>query len=109
MLLKWMKSGQKRPDEVIEYCLRDAALPLDIMEEIQAIRRCEAIASVAGVTLDVVANGNTSQRLDALVIRAADKNKIAVPLPAQQTEKKAKFKEAMSMMLRLVCILGLLF
>ena len=27
----------KRPDEVIEYCLRDAALPLDIMEEIQAI------------------------------------------------------------------------
>lgn len=82
----------KRPDEVIEYCLRDAALPLDIMEEIQAIRRCEAIASVAGVTLDVVANGNTSQRLDALVIRAADKNKIAVPLTGSADRKEGQIQ-----------------
>ena len=28
-----------RPDEVLEYCLRDAELPLDIMHKIQAFRR----------------------------------------------------------------------
>ena len=38
-----------RPDVVMEYCIRDAELPLDILEELQAIRRKEATAAVAKV------------------------------------------------------------
>ena len=34
-----------RPDEVLEYCLRDAELPLDIMHKIQAFRRKEGSCS----------------------------------------------------------------
>ena len=79
-----------RPDEVLEYCLRDAELPLDIMAEIQAVRRCEAIASVSGVSLDTVANGNTSQRIDALVIKAADRGNIGVPLTGSADPKEGQ-------------------
>ena len=32
-----------RPDEVVEYCARDAELPLAILRAIQAIRRMEAL------------------------------------------------------------------
>lgn len=69
-----------RPDEVLTYCARDAELPLSILRSIQAVRRKEAIAAVAKVSLDTAANGSTSQLLDSLVIRLADSRNIAVPM-----------------------------
>ncbi len=74
------KEWDERPDVVVEYCLKDAELPLDILNEIQAIRRKEAIASVAKTSLFVGTNGSTSQLLDSLAIRHADYRKIAVPM-----------------------------
>jgi len=69
-----------RPEEVLKYCERDAELPLSILRSIQAVRRKEAIAAVAKTSLDVAANGVTSQLLDSLAIRYADANDIAVPM-----------------------------
>ena len=74
-----------RPDEVVEYCARDAELPLAILRAIQAVRRKEALGVVAKVSFDTAANGSTSQLLDSLVIRLADKRNIAVPMTNRVT------------------------
>ena len=79
-----------RPDEVMEYCVRDAALPLDILHAIQAIRRKEAVASVAKVAFETAANGSTSQLLDSLVIRLADRKNVAVPLTGSAEAKEGQ-------------------
>ena len=79
-----------RPDVVIEYCLRDAELPLNIMHEIQAFRRKEAVAAVAKVSLDTSANGTTSQLIDSLVIRLADRSSIGVPLTGSADKKEGQ-------------------
>jgi len=79
-----------RPDEVLQYCIRDAALPLDILGAIQVIRRKEAVASVAKVNFDTAANGSTSQLIDSLVIRLADSKNIAVPLTGSADAKEGQ-------------------
>ena len=80
----------ERRDEVIEYCVRDAELPLDILNAIQAVRRTEAISSVARVLMDTAANGSTSQLIDSLVIRHADRSLVAVPLTGSAEPKKGQ-------------------
>jgi DNA polymerase I len=80
----------RRPQEVIEYCVRDAELPLDILQEIQAVRRTEALASVARVVMDTAANGSTSQLIDSLVIRLADQKMVAVPLTGSAEPKEGQ-------------------
>ena len=79
-----------RPDEVMEYCIRDAALPLDILNALQVIRRKEAVAAVAKVTFDSAAIGSTSQLVDSLVIRLADAEKVAVPLTGSAEAKEGQ-------------------
>ena len=81
-----------RPEVVIEYCLRDAELPLDIMHAIQAFRRKEAVAAVAKVSLDTSANGTTSQLIDSLVIRMADRTGIGVPLTGSADKKEGQIE-----------------
>ena len=39
-----------RPDEVLEYCVRDTVLPLDILDNLKSIARKEALASVSLTT-----------------------------------------------------------
>ena len=79
-----------RPDVVLEYCIRDAALPLDILGELQVIRRKEAVAAVAKVVFDTAANGSTSQLIDSLVIRLADSEGVAVPLTGSAQAKEGQ-------------------
>jgi len=69
-----------RPDEVMEYCVRDTYLPLDILAHLQSIQRKEALAAVALSTVETAAAGTTSQWIDSLVIRLADRENIAVPM-----------------------------
>ena len=79
-----------RPDEVMAYCVRDAELPLDILHAIQAIRRKEALASVAKLPFERAANGSTSTLIDSLVIRLADSWDIAVPLTGSADKKEGQ-------------------
>tara|TARA_B100000035_G_scaffold149946_1_gene127786 strand:+ start:6098 stop:8680 length:2583 start_codon:yes stop_codon:yes gene_type:complete len=79
-----------RPDEVMAYCVRDAELPLDILQAIQAVRRKEAVAAVAMVPFETAANGSTSQLIDSLVIRLADKQNVAVPLTGSAEAKEGQ-------------------
>jgi DNA polymerase I len=79
-----------RPDEVLAYCVRDAALPLDILQAIQAVRRKEAVAAVAKVPLETAANGSTSQLIDSLVIRMADRQRVAVPMTGSADAKEGQ-------------------
>ena len=79
-----------RPDVVMEYCIRDAELPLDILEELQAIRRKEATAAVAKVSFDTAANGSSSQLVDSLIIRLADRENVAVPLTGSAEPKEGQ-------------------
>jgi DNA polymerase I len=87
---KMDEEWEKRPQEVIDYCVRDAELPLDILNEIQAIRRTEALASVARVVMDTAANGSTSQLIDSLVIRLADQKMVAVPQTGSAEPKEGQ-------------------
>ena len=79
-----------RPDEVLAYCVRDAELPLDILGAIQAVRRKEAVAAVAKVPFETAANGSTSQLIDSLVIRLADREHVAVPLTGSAEAKEGQ-------------------
>ena len=79
-----------RPDEVLAYCVRDAELPLDILGAIQAVRRKEAVAAVAKVVFETAANGSTSQLIDSLVIRLADRQNVAVPLTGSAEAKEGQ-------------------
>ncbi len=76
-----------RPDEVLEYCKRDAELPLDLLHAISAVTRREAMGAVAKVPLETACNGSTSQLIDSLVIRLADRKEIAVPLTGSADRK----------------------
>jgi len=69
-----------RPDVVLEYCAQDALLPIEILDAISATARKEALASVGMVPLETAIIGSTSQWLDSLVIRLADRENIAVPM-----------------------------
>jgi len=69
----------ERPDEVLEYCVRDTVLPLDILGRLQSVARKEALASVSLTTVETASAGTTSQWIDSLVIRLADRRDVAVP------------------------------
>ena len=69
----------ERPDEVLEYCVRDTILPLDILDRLQSVARKEALASVSLTTVETASAGTTSQWIDSLVIRLADRTDVAVP------------------------------
>ena len=98
-----------RPDEVMEYCVRDAALPLDILHAIQAIRRKEAVAAVAKVPFETASNGSTSQLLDSLVVRLADRREVAVPLTGSAEAKEGQITEDTFTMSKQDSIHGLQF
>ena len=69
----------ERPEEVLEYCVRDTILPLDILDRLQSVARKEALASVSLTTVETASTGTTSQWIDSLGIRLADRSDGAVP------------------------------
>jgi len=73
---EWQRDRQK----VIEYCLKDAELALRILEEVAALEKSMDLATVSKLPLDEVLNGRTSTLVDSILIRAADKMNIGVPL-----------------------------
>ena len=68
------------PKKVMDYCLEDAKLALEILEHIMVIQKYQHIGSVSKLPLDDVINGMTSNMIDSLMIRLADSKGIGVPM-----------------------------
>ena len=69
-----------RPDEVMEYCVGRYSSTSGYTWSLQSVERKEALAAVANTTVETAAAGTTSQWIDSLVIRLADRENIAVPM-----------------------------
>ena len=69
-----------RPDEVTQYCIKDADLTLRIFQKIRIVDRNMFMSTVAKLPLDDVTNGGTSNYVDSLLIRKADREMIGVPM-----------------------------
>lgn len=67
-------------EKVVKYCIKDAELALRILQKIAVLEKNMDLATVSKLPLDDVVNGRTSTLIDSVLIREADKNKIAVPL-----------------------------
>ncbi len=86
--LKIEEEWATRPDEVTQYCIKDADLTLRIFQKIRIVDRNMFMSTVAKLPLDDVTNGGTSNYVDSLLIRKADREGIGVPMT------KHNYKEA---------------
>src|SRR2546426_669178 len=73
---EWAKDREK----VIRYCLNDANLSLRILEKIGRIEKTLDLAAVSKLPLEDVLHGRTSNLIDSILIRAADRALVAVPM-----------------------------
>lgn len=73
---EWINNREK----VIEYCFKDAELALRILLEVGTVRKDMDLAAVSKLTIEDVMTSGSSQLADSLLIRAADRSKVAVPL-----------------------------
>lgn len=67
-------------DKVIQYCINDAELSLRILERVRRIEKTLDLAAVSKLPLEDVLHGRTSNLIDSILIRAADRAGIAVPM-----------------------------
>ncbi len=73
-------------DRVIRYCTHDAHLALRVLEKIAMLNRSMDLAAVSKLPLDDVVNGTTSQFIDSILIRLADRRGVAVPMTSRNYE-----------------------
>jgi len=73
---EWERDREK----VIRYCLNDADLSLRILEKIGRIEKTLDLAAVSKLPLEDVLHGRTSNLIDSILIRAADRAGVAVPM-----------------------------
>ena len=71
------------PAKVMEYCKKDAELAMRILEKVSRIDKSMDLAVVSKLPLDDVLNGRTSQLIDSILIRAADRGGFGVPMTRQ--------------------------
>ncbi len=70
----------ENPERVMTYCKKDAELALRILEKVSRLDKSMDLAVVSKLPLDDVFNGRTSQMIDSILIRAADRGKVGVPM-----------------------------
>ncbi len=70
-------------ERVMEYCTQDAHLALRVLEKVALLNRSMDLAAVSRLPLDDVVSGNTSQLIDSILIREADRHKVAVPMTSR--------------------------
>lgn len=78
--LKIKEEWENRQDEVIKYCIKDADLTLRIYEKLRVVDRNMFMSTVTKLPLDDVTNGGTSNYVDSILIREADRKNIGVKL-----------------------------
>ena len=72
-------------EHVIEYCTKDAELSLRILLEVDTLRKGMDLAAVSKLPVDDVLTSGTSTLVDSILIRAADREKIGVPMNGNRT------------------------
>ncbi len=72
---QWKENREK----VLEYCMKDAELAYRILNEIDSVRKNMDLAAVSKLPAEDVLTSGSSQLADSLVIRLADRSKVAVP------------------------------
>jgi DNA polymerase I len=86
--LKIEEEWKNRREEVIDYCIKDAYLTLEIFNKLRVVDRNMFMATVAKLPLDDVTNGGTSNYVDSILIRRADRERIAVPMTLYSRKEK---------------------
>lgn len=81
------------PGKVVRYCVQDASLAMRILERIAVLEKNMDLATVSKLPLDDVINGRTSQLIDSIFIRAADRAHVGVPL-TRRTTRDSKIEGA---------------
>lgn len=71
---------EKDKDRVVRYCKKDAELALRILEDIAVLEKSMDLAVVSKLPVDYVLNGRTSSLIDSILIRAADRANVGVPM-----------------------------
>ncbi len=85
--LRIVEEYQNRPADVINYCIKDADLTRQIMEKMRVVERNMFMSTVTKLPLEDTTNGGTSNYVDSLLIRLADRRGIAVPMTASTNLK----------------------
>ncbi len=67
-------------EKVMEYCKNDAKLALLILERLARLDKSMELATVSRLALDDAFNSRTSTLIDSILIRAADREGIGVPM-----------------------------
>ncbi len=79
------------PEKVKEYCVKDAELALDILEELEVLDKAMDMGTVAKLPVDEGLNPRTSTLVDSILIRKAEENGVGVPLTSHGG-KRGKIK-----------------
>jgi len=73
-------------ERVMKYCEQDSHLAMKILEKVAILQRSMDLATVSMLPLDDVVNGTTSQFVDSILIREADREHVAVPMTMRTSE-----------------------
>ena len=68
------------PEKVIRYCVKDAELSLRILNILGTVRKGMDLAAVSKLPLEDVLTSGSSQLIDSILIRKADRLNVGVPL-----------------------------
>ncbi len=71
---------ERDSERVVSYCLKDAELSLRILEKLASLEKAMDLAAVSKLPLDDVVNGRTSNLIDSILIRIADREGFGVPM-----------------------------
>lgn len=85
--LKIEEEWENRRDDVIKYCIKDADLTLQIYRKIRILDRNMFMSTVTKLPLDDVTNGGTSNYVDSILIRRADRENIGVPMTTRTSKQ----------------------
>jgi len=77
---EWAQDKEK----VMRYCAQDAQLALKVLEKVAILDRGMDLATVSKLPLDDVVSGTTSQLVDSILIREADREGVAVPMTSRR-------------------------
>ncbi len=73
---EWQSDRQR----VMRYCTQDSLLAMRVLEKVELLKRSMDLATVSMLPLDDVVSGTTSQLVDSILIREADRERVAVPM-----------------------------